>query len=97
MKLLLLILLFIILYPIIKGWMAMNRVRRTVRDAFDAARQVDEPVEDGRKKVFGTDDGVYADFEDMAGKPSAETSDYEKTSTSGVEQQVVDADFEEIP
>ena len=68
MKLLLLILLFIILYPIIKGWMAMNRVRRTVRDAFDAARQVDEPVEDGRKKVFGTDDGVYADFEDMAGK-----------------------------
>ena len=87
MKLLLLILLFIILYPIIKGWMAMNRVRR----------QVDEPVEDGRKKVFGTDDGVYADFEDMAGKPSAETSDYEKTSTSGIEQQVVDADFEEIP
>ena len=86
MKLLLLILLFIILYPIIKGWMAMNRVRRTVRDAFDAARQVDEPVEDGRKKVVGTD-----------GKPSAETSDYEKTSTSGIEQQVVDADFEEIP
>ena len=94
MKLLLLILLFIILYPIIKGWMTMNRMRRTVRDAFDAARQVDEPVEDGRKKVFGNDDGIYADYEEVAGKPAPETPNYEKTSTSDAEQQVVDADFE---
>ncbi|MBR3100429.1 MAG: hypothetical protein IKH19_01590 [Muribaculaceae bacterium] len=95
-KLLLLILLFVILYPIIKGWMAIRRMHRSVRDAFDAARQVDESVEDGQRKVFSEDDGVYADYEEVR-VPRTESPEQEKSSQSGTESQIIDADYEEIP
>lgn len=92
MKLLLLVILFIIFFPIVKMWMLMRRARRNVEDIFNRTRQYEQEVASDEKRI-PKEVGEYADYEEVRGvsRPEAEAS-----SPVEHEEQVVDADFEDI-
>ena len=94
-KLLLLIILFIIFFPIVKVWLLMRRARNNMRETYEQARKAQERQAASQRRT-GEYDGVgeYADFEDVSG---AERPQPEESSDASTEQQVVDAEFEEIP
>ena len=98
MKLLLLIILFIIFFPIIKMWMLMRRARRNMEDAYDQLRRRGQTGtssnDSGRRDDrYGDDVGEYADYEEVNGASGPET---ESEGPIAQEEQVVDAEFEEI-
>ncbi len=98
MKLLLLIILFIIFFPIIKMWMMMRRARRNMEDVFEQVRRRNDETVNERSygQRYQESIGEYADYEDVAGsRPESETVSYDNPST-GNEEQVVDAEFEDI-
>ncbi|MBO4871128.1 MAG: hypothetical protein J5565_03995 [Muribaculaceae bacterium] len=92
MKLLLLVILFIIFFPIVKMWMLMRRARRNVEDIFNRTRQYEQEVAADEKR-FPKGVGEYADYEEVRGVSRPET---EASGPIEHEEQVVDADFEEI-
>ena len=102
----------IILYPLVRAALKLHRLKRDFSRAFGASRQQqgggyetsqagERDPYTGRRKVYGSDEGEYVDFEEVAvdaearsagsnrdgGRPGA---DYRE------ESQVVDAEFEEI-
>ena len=94
-KLLLLIILFIIFFPIVKVWLLMRRARNNMREAYEQARKAQERQSASQRRTGEYDDvGEYADFEDVSG---AERPQVEESTETSTEQQVVDAEFEEIP
>lgn len=98
MKILLFIILFIIFFPIIKMWMLMRRARRNMEDAYEQLRrrsQAGAPHTDNRYDDRYSDDvGEYADYEEVRGTPHLDEAESE--SSVAREEQVVDAEFEEI-
>ncbi|MBQ7691156.1 MAG: hypothetical protein IJT30_08230 [Muribaculaceae bacterium] len=96
-KLLLLIILFIILFPIVKMWMLMRRARSNVREAFERARQQAGAQDTARGQAArgGNYDSVgeYAEFEELTGVERAPADEQPPATT---EQQVVDAEFEDL-
>ena len=92
----LLVLFLMIGIPLLRGWLYMNSLRRRVNETFGGRQerqQRDEEDDDG--KIFDSTDGEYADFEEVSGTVIEETTSTGDTRTI-VEEQVTDAEYEEI-
>lgn len=92
----LLVLFLMIGIPLLRGWLYMNSLRRRVNETFGGRQerqQRDEEDDDG--KIFDSTDGEYADFEEVSGTIVEETTSTGDTRTI-VEEQVTDAEYEEI-
>ena len=92
----LLVLFLMIGIPLLRGWLYMNSLRRRVNETFGGRQerqQRDEEDDDG--KIFDSTDGEYADFEEGSGTIVEETTSTGDTRTI-VEEQVTDAEYEEI-
>ena len=97
-KLLLLIILFIILFPIVKMWLLVRRARNNMREAVERVRQQagQQAAAQGQAAPGRDYDNVgeYAEFEDVSGATREPASDEQPFTAT--EQQVVDAEFEDI-
>lgn len=97
-KVLLLLALFVIVYPLVRVWWILHKLRKqvneTMRAASDAAAQAEKP-----QKRYADDVGEYADFEDV---PDDDTPLDEAQTARPDESQpqqplIVDADYEDVP
>lgn len=100
--LIVLIVLAFIFWPVIRTIWAINRATRQARQAFSGAsrsgndtrgHQSSRPV---RKKVFSRDDGEYVDYEEITVTSGTTITDDGSTVHYETEQQIVDAEWEEI-
>ena len=100
----LLILFLMVGVPLLRGWLYMQRLRRRVNESFRGRQEHERPrreqyeeeeyTETGERKIFTSNEGEYADFEEVSGTVIEET-----TSTINetiIEEQVTDAEYEEI-
>ena len=100
------ILILMIGIPLLRGCLYMQNVRRRVNETFGGGRQNrdngdryeqdEEYTETGERKIFTSGEGEYADFEEMSGTIVEETASTGDTSTI-IEEQITDAEYEEIP
>lgn len=100
----LLILLLMIGIPLLRGWLYMQSLRRRVNESFRGRQEHERPrrdaddeeyTETGERKIYRTGEGEYADFEEVTGTIVEETTSTGETRTV-IEEQVTDAEFEEI-
>ena len=86
-----LLLLFLLVgLPLIRGWLYMQNIRRRVNESFRGRQQHERPrrdndeeyTETGERKIFTSNEGEYADFEEVNGPI--------------IEEQITDAEYEEI-
>jgi len=101
----LLILFLIIGIPLIRGWFFMQNMRRRVNESFRGRQAHERPskerydeeeyTETGERKIFTSNEGEYADFEEVSGTVVQETTSTGDTRTV-IEEQVTDAEYEEI-
>ena len=91
--------------PLLRGWFYMQNLRRRVNESFRGRQQHERPyredddeeyTETGERKIYGSGEGEYADFEEVSGTIIEETTTDGDTRTI-IEEQVTDAEFEEIP
>ena len=99
-KLLVLIILFIVLFPIVKMWMLFRRTRKQMQQAFEQAADQQRygsarPDAGRRSRSTTADVGEYADFEEVRGA-QREPQPVEAEPTFPTESQVVDAEYEDI-
>ena len=105
----LLVLFILIGIPLLRGWLYMQSIRRRVNDTFGGRQQQgerygrdsyeeeeEEYTEIGERKIYTSGEGEYADFEEVSGSIINETTGAGDTRTI-IEEQVTDAEFEEIP
>lgn len=102
----LLILFLMIGIPLLRGWFYMQNVKRRINESFRGRQQHERPnreryeeeeyTETGERKIFTSNEGEYADFEEVSGTVIEETSSTGDTRTI-IEEQVTDAEYEEIP
>ena len=100
----LLILFLMIGIPLLRGWLYMQSLRRRVNESFHGRQQHERPrsddneeyTETGERKIYTSNEGEYADFEEVRGTIIEETTSDGDTRTI-IEEQVTDAEFEEIP
>ena len=99
------ILVLLVGLPLLRGWLYMQNLRRRVNESFRGRQQHERPprerheeeeyTETGERKIFTSNEGEYADFEEVS-----ETVIEETTSTGDshtiIEEQVTDAEYEEI-
>lgn len=96
----LLLLLFFVIWPMIKGMLAIMRARRSARRFFDQFRQAagspqKEPEQPKPRKKINPEDGEFVAFEDLP--PETDSATYTETRTEiRVEQQIVDVEWEDI-
>ncbi len=105
----LLILLFMVGIPLLRGWLYMQRVKRRVNETFGGRTQErqssgrdrydyeeeEEYTETGERKIFTSGEGEYADFEEVSGTVIEETTP-DGDSRTIIEEQITDAEYEEI-
>ena len=99
----LLILLLMVLVPLIKGWLYMQNVKRRINESFRGRQQHERPRRDddeeytstGERKKYTSDEGVYTEFEEVSGTIIEETTS-DGASRVIVEEQITDAEYEEI-
>ena len=98
------ILLLMIGIPVFKGWLYMRNLRRRVNESFRGRQQHERPhrqddeeeyTETGERKIFTSNEGEYADFEEISGTVIEETASNDDARII-IEEQVTDAEFEEI-
>lgn len=94
--------------PLLRGWLYMQGLRRKVNDIFGDGRQTqrqqqerapyeeEEYTETGERKIYTSGDGEYADYEEVTGPVTEETTSTSDTRTI-IEEQITDAEYEEIP
>ena len=95
--------------PLLRGWLYMQGLRRKVNDIFGDGRQTqrqqqerrtpyeeEEYTETGERKIYTSGDGEYADYEEVTGPVTEETTSTSDTRTI-LEEQITDAEYEEIP
>lgn len=90
--------------PLLRGWLYMQSIRRRVNESFRGRQQHERPRRDddeeytdtGERKRYTSNEGEYADFEEMSGTVIEETTSSSETRTI-IEEQVTDAEYEEIP
>lgn len=102
----LLILFLMIGIPLLRGWFYMQNVKRRINESFHGRQQHERPnreryeeeeyTETGERKIFTSNEGEYADFEEVSGTVIEETTSTGDTRTI-IEEQVTDAEYEEIP
>lgn len=107
--LLLIILAIFILQPVIKGFLAMRRIRNQMRSAYRQAASSagaassrasrpggwSEPAH-RRRKVITREMGEYVAYEDVAVTATTTEPDGTRTTATIEEEQVIDAEWEEI-
>ena len=92
--------------PLLRGWLYMQNLKRRVNESFRGRQQHERPsreryeedeeyTETGERKIFTSNEGEYADFEEVSGTIIEETTSAEETRTI-IEEQVTDAEYEEI-
>ena len=98
----LLILFLMVGIPLLRGWLYMQSLRRRVNESFRGRQQHERPrrdkeeyTETGDRKIYGSTEGEYADFEEVSGTVIEETTADGETRTI-VEEQITDAEYEEI-
>ena len=101
----LLLLLVVVGWPLLRGWLFMRDIRKKVNDTFGGNRQQserqgrydddEEYTANGERKKYTSGEGEYADFEEVSGTIIEETTSDDNTRVI-VEEQVIDAEFEEI-
>ncbi len=94
--------------PLLRGWFYMQNVKRRVNESFRGRQQHERPhreryeeeeeeyTETGERKIFTSGEGEYADFEEVTGPVTEETTSTSDTRTI-IEEQITDAEYEEIP
>ena len=102
----LLFILFILLlfvgWPLLRGWLFMRDIRQKVNDTFGGGRERpyrdddEEYTETGERKIYGSGEGEYAEYEEVSGTVIEETTSTGDTRTI-IEEQITDAEYEEIP
>ena len=95
----LLILFLLIGWPLLRGWLYMNSLRRRVNESFRGRQQHERPRRDYEEeddgKIFNSGDGEYAEYEEVSGTIAEVTSSTGETQTI-IEEQVIDAEFEDV-
>ena len=101
-----LLVLFLLLgLPLLKGWFYMQNLRRRVNETFGSGpdheraqryEEEEEYTETGERKIYTSGDGEYTEFEEVTGGIIDESGPIDDTHTI-IEEQVTDAEFEEIP
>ena len=99
----LLVLFLIVGIPLIRGWFYMQSLRRRVNESFRGRQQHERPrredndeyTDTGERKIYTSNEGEYADFEEVSGTIIEETTSYSESRTV-VEEQVTDAEYEEL-
>ena len=90
--------------PLLRGWFYMQNLRRRVNESFRGRQQHERPRRDeeeeeytatGERKIFTSNEGEYADFEEVTGTIIEETTPDGDTRTI-IEEQITDAEYEEI-
>lgn len=90
--------------PLLRGWFYMQNLRRRVNESFRGRQQHERPSRDeeeeeytatGERKIFTSNEGEYADFEEVSGTIIEETTPDGDTRTI-IEEQITDAEYEEI-
>jgi hypothetical protein len=82
----------------------MQNLRRRVNESFRGRQQHERPrrddddeyTETGERKIYTSDEGEYADFEEVSGTIIEETASTSETRTI-IEEQITEAEYEEIP
>jgi len=100
----LLVLFLLVGLPLIRGWFYMQNIKRRVNESFRGRQEHPRPERDsyeeytetGERKIFTSNEGEYADFEEMSGTVIEETTSTGDTRTV-IEEQITDAEYEEIP
>ena len=100
----LLVLFLMIGIPLLRGWLYMQNIKRRVNESFRGRQQHERPrrdddgeeyTETGERKKYSSDEGEYADFEEVSGTIIEETTADGDTRTI-IEEQITDAEYEEI-
>ena len=99
----LLILFLMVGIPLLKGWLYMKSLRRRVNESFRGRQQHERPrrndddeyTETGERKIYTSNEGEYAEYEEMSGTIIEETAQTGDTRTI-IEEQITDAEYEEI-
>lgn len=102
----LLVLLLMVGIPLLRGWLYMQNLRRRVNESFRGRQEHERPrreryeedeeyTETGERKIFTSNEGEYADFEEVRGTVIEETTSTDGTRTI-IEEQITDAEYEEI-
>ena len=82
----------------------MQNLRRRVNESFRGRQQHERPRRDdddeeytstGERKIYTSGDGEYAEYEEVSGTISEETTSDGDTRTI-IEEQITDAEYEEI-
>lgn len=99
----LLILFLMVGIPLLRGWFYMQGLRRHVNESFRGRQEHERPrrddeeyTETGERKIYGSSDGEYTDYEEVSGTIAEETTTNEDTRII-IEEQITDAEYEEIP
>lgn len=91
----LLVLLFLVLWPVIKIGYHIYRAQRQMRKAYEqASRQQQQQQEAEREKIFDRNVGEYVDFEEIENTDSNSEPHYKPTVK--IEPQIEDAEWEDI-
>lgn len=99
----LLILFLLVGLPLLRGWFYLSSMRRRVNETFRGRQERPRPAREeeeeyttsGERKIYTSGDGEYADFEEVSGTVIEETTGAGNTRTI-IEEQVTDAEFEEL-
>ena len=101
----LLILFLLVGIPLIRGWLYMQNLKRRVNESFRGRQQHERPrreaeeeeyTETGERKIYTSNEGEYADFEEVLGGTIVEETTTTSETRTIIEEQVTDAEFEEI-
>lgn len=100
----LLILFLLVGIPLIRGWLYMQNLKRRVNESFRGRQQHERPrreaeeeyTETGERKIYTSNEGEYADFEEVSGGTIVEETTTTNETRTIIEEQVTDAEFEEI-
>lgn len=102
----LLVLFLMVGIPLLRGWLYMQSLRRRVNESFRGRQEHERPnrerdeqeefTDTGERKIFTSNEGEYADFEEVSGTIVEETISTGDARTI-IEEQVTDAEYEEIP
>jgi len=103
-----LLILFLMLgLPMLRGWLRLRALRKQVNETFGGRRQQqqqraqrnDEDDDDEDHKIFDSNDGEYVEFEEIVGtyiQQETSVDDSDTMRQTIVEEQIIDAEFEEI-
>ncbi len=90
-----------IIITLIRAAFLVHRARKSVRDAFSGMNNTDGSKQSNdtprRSKKIDPNEGEYVAFEDITVSATETSDDGRRSTRYTVEQQIVDAEWEDIP